>query len=237
MEATYCEYDVTKSVERINEILDASDSVYEEKTSIPDRALLTFTNGFYVNSSAMFVDMRGSKDISSRVTKAVLAKIYKAYVSELVALMRSHSNVNEIYIEGDCVWGIFDTTLKSEVDELFNIAAKGCSLIAIINARLRRKGFPEIKIGIGLSYGTSLYVKAGHKGSGINEVIWVGELVAEAAKLCSYGSRMFSDHTVMASNVFKSNLKPEYQGLLSWNGSRECWHGSVHNKEMSSWAK
>lgn len=237
MEAANSKYDATKGIERINEILDASDSSYEEKTSIPDRGLLTFTNGFYVKSSAMFVDMRGSKELSSKVSKPVLAKIYKAYISELVAIMRSHSAINEIYIEGDCVWGVFDTSKKSQIDELFEVTAKSCSIIAILNAKLRRKKYPEVKIGIGLSYGTSLYIKAGHKGSGINEVVWVGELVGEAAKLCSYGNKTAADYTVMTSNVFKINLNDKYQGFLHWNSSRNCWHGNIHNKAMSELAK
>ena len=42
-------YDVEKSASRIDEILDASNSNYADKTSIPSRDSLTYTNGYYVN--------------------------------------------------------------------------------------------------------------------------------------------------------------------------------------------
>lgn len=55
---------------------------------------------------------------------------------------------------------------------------------------------------MGASYGSSLYIKAGYKGSGINEVVWLGKLVGEAAKLCSYGNKTWSDKELMVSDVF-----------------------------------
>lgn len=237
MEATHTVYDYKKSAERISEILNASDSEYEEKNSIPDRSLLTFTNGFHVRSSAMFVDIRGSKTMSENISKPALAKIYKAYISELVAVMRGHSKINEIYIEGDCVWGVFDASYKKDLDELIEVAARASSLIDMLNLKLSKKSYPNISVGIGLSYGSSLYIKAGHKGSGINEVVWVGELIGEAAKLCSYGSRTANDQRIMASNVFKYNLKESYQAFFSWNTQRDCWHAAIHMPDMSKWAQ
>ena len=55
MEATNKFYDFNKSLERIDEILNADNKQYEEKKSIPSRDTLTFTNGFYVDCTALFV--------------------------------------------------------------------------------------------------------------------------------------------------------------------------------------
>lgn len=96
MKASYSAYDFTKSRERIDEILKGADADYKNKDSIPSRDDLTFTNGFNVKCSALFVDIRGSKAINDKHTKPVLAKIYKTYISELVAIMRNHPKVNEI---------------------------------------------------------------------------------------------------------------------------------------------
>ena len=46
MEATNKFYDFNKSLERIDEILNADNKQYEEKKFIPSRDALTFTNGF-----------------------------------------------------------------------------------------------------------------------------------------------------------------------------------------------
>lgn len=237
MEASYSYYDYEKSLERIDEILNGSDSSYEEKDAIPSRDSLTFNNGYYVNCSAIFIDIRGSKKLSEKHTRPVLAKIYKAYISELVAVLKAHSKISEMYIEGDCVWAICDTPYKFDVDELFSVGARASSLIDILNIKYQKKGYSELEVGIGISYGSSLLIKSGYKGSGINEVVWLGKLVGEAAMLCSYGNKTYKDSEMMVSNVFYDNLNDDNQKLLTKNHERDCYHGHVINTVMNDWVK
>lgn len=237
MEASYKSYDYTKSIERIDEIMDSSDSNYEEKKTIPARNTLTFNNGFYVTASALFVDIRESKSLSEKHKRPTLAKIYKTYISEIVAVLSGHDKINEIYIEGDGVWAVFDTEYKSDIDNVFSTAAKVSSIIDILNIKYKKKGYSALKVGIGLAYGESLYIKAGYKGSGINEVVWLGKLVGEAAKLCSYGNKTYSDNEMMVSSIFYNNLNKESQELLTWHSQRDCYHGNVINLAMNEWVK
>jgi len=184
MEATSSSYVFADSNKRINEILNSPGYNYEEKDSIPARSQLSFANGFYVNCSAMFVDMRHSKELSSKYKRPTLARIFRSYISELVAVMRDHEGVSEISIQGDCVWGVYDTPRKSNIDELFHVACSASSLIDILNWKLAKKNLAEIEVGIGLSWGRALMIKAGHKGSSINDVVWMGDVVNEASALC-----------------------------------------------------
>ncbi len=58
MKSNYLSYDYEKSRKRIDEILDAKDTSYEEVEKIPSRDKLTFNNGFYVTkTSALFIDI------------------------------------------------------------------------------------------------------------------------------------------------------------------------------------
>jgi len=237
MEATYSFYDFNKSIDRISEILNASDSLYEEKDYIPSRDLLTFSNGFYVNCSALFVDIRGSKLLNEKHRKPTLAKIYKTYISEIIAVLRGNQTVHEIFIEGDCVWAIFNTPNKSDVNHLFETAACVSSLIEILNIKYCRKSYSALTVGIGLSYGQSLYIKSGYKGSGINEAVWIGKLVSEAAKICSYGNKTYDDKEMMVSDIFYNNLSDDYKKMLSKNYNRSCYHGKVINLTMNEWVK
>lgn len=237
MEATFSDFDFNKSITRIDEVLNNSDALFEDKKSIPSRDALTFSNGFYVECASLFVDIRGSKELNNKHTKPVLAKIYKTFISEVVAVLNGHSKVNEIYIEGDCVWGIFDTPNKSDIDELFSIGAKISSLIDILNIKYKKKKYSELTVGIGMSYGTSLIIKSGYKGSGVNEVVWLGKLVGEAALLCSYGNKTYNDYEMMVSNVIYDNLNDHNKKLLSKNYSRDCYHGHVINLSMDEWVK
>jgi class 3 adenylate cyclase len=235
MQASYSYYDFNKSIDRIDEVLNGSDASYENKESIPSRDLLTFQNGFYVKCSAIFIDIRGSKELNEKHTKPVLAKIYKTYISELIAVLKCHSKISELYIEGDAVWATCDTPLKADIDELFSVAAIAASLIDILNIKFKKKGYSELTVGIGISYGTSLMIKSGYKGSGINEVVWLGKLVGEAAMLCSYGNKTFNDKEMMVSNVVYDNLDDSNKALLSKYYDRDCYHGNVISLQMNEW--
>ncbi|HGM9887120.1 TPA: adenylate/guanylate cyclase domain-containing protein [Proteus mirabilis] len=237
MEASYSVYDFEKSRERIDEILKSADALYTEKKSIPTRDELTFTNGFNVWCTALFVDIRKSKELNKSHTNPVLAKIYKTYISELIAVVKSHSKVREICIEGDCVWGIFDTPTKNDIDEVFSIGAKISSLIDVLNIKYRKRGYSELTVGIGISYGKSLLVKSGYKGSGINEVVWLGRLVSEAAELCGFGNKSYLDKEMMVSEVFYQNLNDHNKDLLEYSSTRSCYHGYVINTVMNEWVQ
>jgi len=235
MKSNYIPYDFLKSVERIDEIISTSDSSFEELDHIPNRDELTFTNGFYVNCSALFVDIRKSSELPEKHKRPTLAKLYRVYISEVVAVMNGDSNCAEINVVGDCVWGIFKTPKKSDVDSVFCDAFTISSLVEIMNYKFRKNGIEEISIGIGLSDGRALMVKAGYKGSGINEVVWMGDVVNEASKLASYGSKTRYDREIMVSEVIYDNLNEHNQNLLKWNSDRNCYHGNVINSEMNEW--
>src|SRR3989338_5585884 len=85
MEAKYSAYNHEESIKRIDQTLNNSDANYEDRKSIPPRNTLTFSNGFYVDCAAIFVDMRDSKSLSEKHKRPTLAKIYKTYTSKVIA--------------------------------------------------------------------------------------------------------------------------------------------------------
>lgn len=235
MKASYTAYKYIDSDTRISEILASSDYEYEEKDSVPSRDSLTFTNGFYVNCSAMFVDMRGSKDLAAKYQRPTLARLYRAFISELVAVLRGNTTVCEVMIEGDCVWGVFDTKQKKNIDELFGDASRVTSFLNILNWRLSQRNIDPIRIGVGMDYGRALMIKGGYRGSGINEVVWMGEVIGSAAKLCEYGAKSFCDKSIMLSKTIYNNLNDDNKRLASWNSTRACYHADIINTEMQAW--
>ncbi len=237
MDATYTDYNYLDSVSRINEIIDSSDNNYQEHDGIPSKDSLTFKNGFYVGITVLFVDIRGSKELSTKHTRPVLAKIYRAYISEIIAVMKGNATINEIYIEGDGIWAVFNTTKNEHVGSVFSTAAQISSLIDILNIKLKKKGYSQLNVGIGLEDGESLYMKAGYKGYAVNEVVWIGKVVGESAKLCNFGNKELDDKEIMVSKRVYNLLNKSDQDLLYWNANRDCYHGYVVNTKMNEWVK
>ena len=227
MEATHKSYNHGDSLTRIEEILDSADNNYEEKNDVPSRSGLTFTNGYYVNCTALFVDICNSSDLPNKHTRPVLAKIYRSFISEMVALFNSCDLCREVNIHGDCVWGVFNTPLKSDIESCLVLAAKANSLVKNINKRLEKKGYTTYEVGIGMDYGRALMIKAGHKGSAINDVVWMGDVVNQACHLASYGNESYYDKTIMISKTIYNNLDDESKSLFDWNYNLGCYHGNV----------
>lgn len=134
--------------------------------------------------------------------------------------------------------------LKRENEIL--LAAYINTFIAMLNKILRNHGLDTIRAGIGLAAGHDHIIKAGRKGVGINSTVWIGDAVAKASKLSSYGDKNGFSRIVMNS-IFYSNLADVYKNKypekdfeswystnssLPYFGSR---HGSVIISDMNDW--
>lgn len=234
METNHINYDVEKSSKRIDDILNTSNTEFEELEEIPSRDKLTFTNGFYIKVGALFVDIRESSDLTDEHKRPTLAKLYRSYISEVVAVINSFEDCKEINIVGDCVSAIFNARYKSQLQAMFSCSAKINSLIKILNYKLKKKNIQTISIGIGLAYGRSLLVKAGYSGSSINDVVWMGDVVNEASNLCNKANKGVNQCVLVDGDV-ECNLTDYQKGLLEYNYTEQCYEGNIINNEMEKW--
>lgn len=241
MQTNYIYYDYEKSIERIDDILNKQDSSFQELSSFPSIDSLTFKNGFYVNATALFVDIRDSSNLTDQHKRPALAKMYRSFISEVVAILNGNLNCKYINIDGDCVSGVYDTPNKSDIDSVFKDAYTISSMIDILNCKLKKKSIAEIKIGIGMDYGRLLLIKAGFSGSGLNEVAWMGDALNRASRLCNKANKE-SHYEILVSYVIYNNLNQNNKDLLNFIGtdyglSIDYYGGNVVRTNMNEWYK
>lgn len=99
--------------------------------------------------------------------------------------MNSSDNVRKIGIRGDCVYGIYNIPTQNETYELLEISAYINTCIKMLNKMFKKNNLKQINVGIGVSIGEDLIVKAGKKGTGINDKIWIGSAVVKACNLAN----------------------------------------------------
>ncbi|WP_128817863.1 adenylate/guanylate cyclase domain-containing protein [Streptomyces sp. S063] len=235
MDSNFRPYDYEASFKRLKDILNQADVNYEKTDSLPDREKLTYSNGFYAYCSALFIDIRGSSKLPSKYRRPTLARLYRAYVSEVVAILNSDPYCREVNIVGDGAWAVYNTPRRPDIDDVFAISYALNSMIKVLNYQLVKKDLDPIEVGIGMSYGRALMIKAGYSGSGISDVVYMGDVVNQAAKLAAHGNQGYFDKAIMVSEVFHQNLSDENKELLTWNANRNCWHGDVIRKDMEAW--
>lgn len=235
MDGNFKLYDYRASFARLDQYLGASEVNYEERQRLPDRDDLTFTNGFYAYCSALFIDIRDSSKLPTHYSRPALAKVYRAFISEMVALLNSDPFVREVNIVGDCVWAVYNTPYQRDIDDVFRIAFQANSLMKAIRSAMKRHGLDTpIYAGIGMSYGRALMIKAGHNGSGINDVVYMGDVVNRAAHLAAQGSKG-SRAALMIDETFGDNLNEHNKGLIKWDAQLGCYTGNVIHMDMDGW--
>lgn len=232
-------YDYTASFDRLQEILDSAET-FESVDTVPNTDTLSYSNGYYFKCYAIFIDIRDSSTLPTKYQKRTLAKIYRAYISEVVALFQSSSNCKEINIVGDSVWAIFNSKTKDDILEVFHAGYAATSIINTLNYKLCKKGIDPINVGIGIDKGDALMILAGFKGSGLNDVIYMGGVVNNASKLCSKGSKLGNGSMIISESVYndledKHNGKEYYQSFFTKKYLENYYHGTIIRMDMNNW--
>ena len=120
--------------------------------------------------------------------------------------------------------------------------------MAMLNKLLTKNGYNTIRAGIGLGCGFDLIVKAGQNGSGINDKIWIGNAVVDAANLSGVANRNGISPIAM-SNLFYTNtidiLSAENSNYESWinahkanyYGNIDFYHCDIVETEFNKWVE
>lgn len=235
---TTYKYKVEDSASRMDDILNASNDDYiANEDSIPSRDKLTYKNGYYVNVTALFIDIVDSSKLTDGHKRPTLAKMYRCFLSECVAIMNSWTMCKEININGDCVWGVFETLKRTDIDNVISVAAKLNSMVKILNYKLQKKKYDTISIGIGIDYGRTLMVQAGYAGSGINDVIWMGNAVNIACHLANRAGRNGKKPIIISESIY-NNLNEHNKSLFSNTSIWDVeYQGDVIDIDMEHWYK
>lgn len=179
-------YDYRAGKKRIDEILDSKMAVIE-KNRLPKNDELTFDNSYLSWISALFIDIRESTELMARDDQEYVAKIVRCFTSELIEILRGEDTLREIGIRGDCVYAVYTTPKKRDIDNVFDLAVWCNTYLNMLNAVLRKRGLDTLRAGIGLGVGYDHVIKAGRKGVDINAHVWMGDAVSTASKLSGYG--------------------------------------------------
>lgn len=219
-------YDHKESKNRILNILDSNIEI-EKKDMIPSDPAFTYGNGIQSWVGALFVDIVGSSEMC-KVPNTRTAKVFRAFCSEIIAIMKEDENYREIGIRGDCVYCIYSIPMKKDTTEIFRQAYTINTFMKMFNKLLCNKGFDAIEAGIGIGCGEDLIIKAGHAGSGINDKIWLGKAVVDACNLANIAHRNGISNIAMSDSVYTNIIDI----LLKENSDYSLWIKSKYYDDM-----
>ncbi len=238
-------YDYKKSKETIEGILKSPTKIVK-KDSIPstDEAF-TYENGIKTWVAALFVDIVDSSKLFQSANEDT-ARIIRSFCSEIISILKDDSKYREIGIRGDCVYCIFDVQSKADLAFIFRHAFRINSFMKMLNKLLAKHGYPTIKAGIGMGCDEELIVKAGQSGSGINDKVWIGKAVVDAAHLSDVANRngilpiamspLFYDNIIdlliEQNEKYKSWIQAHKMGIY---GSVDFYHCDIIETLFDEW--
>lgn len=199
------DYNFKEGKARVVEILNNQTDVTEkDKVPVPDGSF-SFNNGFYSWVTSVFVDIRDSTILFSKNKKTTVARIVRAFTSEVIEILRQDDNLREIGVRGDCVYAIYTCSQKNEDYEVLDKTIYVNTFIDMLNKLLQEKGLSTLKVGIGIATSQDLVVKAGRKGSSISNLVWIGRAVTFASKLSNIANKNGND-AILMSRLFYNGI-------------------------------
>ncbi len=223
-----------------------SQTPIEKKNAIPVDSAFTYENGILTWVSAIFVDIENSTKLFNTKNEK-LARLMRAFTSEVICIFQDNKNYNQIGIRGDCVYSIYDVESRDDLVEVFRIAYRLNTFLKMFNKIITNYGYKEINAGIGIGCDEDLIIKAGRTGTGINDKIWIGKAVVDASNLSSVAARNGISNIAM-SPLFYDNvieiLKKENAKYASWikphkkdhySNNVDFYHCDVIQIDFNNW--
>lgn len=198
-------YNYLEGKNRLLEILNNETEVVDKDKVPKPNSSFSFNNGFFSWVTAVFVDIRDSTRLFAENKKTTIARIIRGFTSETIEILSDDDNLREIGIRGDCVYAIYTCSQKNEDYEIVDKAFYVNTFIDMLNSLLRKKNMPQISVGIGIATNQDLVVKAGRKGSSVNNLVWIGKAVTYASKLSSIANKN-GERKILMTKLFYNGI-------------------------------
>ncbi len=239
------DYDYKGGKQRVIDILTSKTAIEEAKTIPSNEDEFTYENGIKAWVGALFVDIRDSTNYFKNNRPDIVSRVMRAFCSEIISILQADDNFRQIGIRGDCVYGIFSAPYQANLQQILSNAILINTFQEMFQKILSNYHLPTFKIGIGLGCSQDLVIKAGKKGTGINDFIWIGDAVIDACKLSSQGNAD-GFKTIVMSNCFYNNIKDKkandiktYSAYctqsLSDRLGEKVWHCDMVKTEFNNW--
>ena len=238
-------YDYKEGKKRLFDILDNKTTVIE-KDEVPSDSAFNFENGIKAPVASIFVDIRHSTEFFKNNPRDRVARIIRAFTSEVIRILRSDENFRDLGIRGDCVFAVYSASSNEEISDIFSCAVLVNTFLKMINKGLSDKKWPELKVGIGLGYDANeLVIKTGEKGSGYNDFVWIGNAVIDASNCCDVANKK-GLNPIVISNFFYDKLKNEkandnetygqmFEKVHSSDYGGNVYHANIIRTDFNKW--
>ena len=148
-----------ESLSRLDQMLNVQGAVEDiPLASVPPLSDIPRKGGVVAYCSVMQLEMKVSSDNSS----TQLINLFRAFISEAVAIVSSHPHCIDVLALGTRLTAVFNTPLKKDIEALIDRVAMINSLAQVVSKKAMGVGLPEIRVGMGIDYGKVMLMRLGN---------------------------------------------------------------------------
>ena len=157
-------------------------------------------------------------------------KIIESFFSEACQIIRSNSSCRDIIVSNLTITAIYNTALKSEIDEVINDLARIRSLISIIEKKSNMpRGLLDIRISACYS---SLSMTVVESSEISKRFLWNGDAITTSHQMLDDAD----NSSILISKIVWNNLSESNQKLFSpQNVFSDNYEGNIVNVAMNNW--
>ncbi len=179
-----------------------------EKNKLPkdDSSDYTYDKAFKSFSTAIFVDIVESTKLFQDQDKEDVLKVVRVFTRGILDIL-TLSGIDYVTcgIRGDEVYCIYPSGQQRDIHDLVYLTTRLSAFIMKLSEEVKKKYGFRFTAGVGLASSEDVVGKAGYKGTGINDLVWIGSGVTSAAYLAKQANR--KNDSVLINKVAYSNAK------------------------------
>lgn len=223
-------YNFIESLSRIDDILS---SIIPEKAegAIPNAENIKPTEVYLPQATVIHVRYEIVSDMWNPVDKKYELPVIHSFISEVISIGSACTCCKDIIVTGDYLLLIYDTSLKTELNEALDDAARFRTIAMVVSKKAKQRGYPMIKASIGMDYGAVSMFPVNQRDSRFPRYLWKGEAIEQAKK----NSEKADDDIVISDIVWK-NLTENNRKLFEGDTrSFSTYRGKIVNIAMNNW--
>ena len=223
-------YNFTESLSRIDDVLAAREPD-KLASGIPAFESVDPSVVYMPQATVVHVNYEIVHDIWQPAEKKFDFFGMQSFVSEAICIGGSCSCCKDIMVTEKYLCFVYETSLKAELNESMDDAARFRTLAMVVSKKAKQKGYPMIKASIGMDYGEVSMIPINLHDNRFPRFIWKGD----AAERAEQNAGKANDNIVISDIVWK-NLSENNRKLFEGdNISFTTYRGKIVNIAMNNW--
>ena len=224
-------YNFSESLSRIDAIL-SSKLPAKTAGAIPMVGEINSSAVYMPQATVIHVNFEPVTDMWHPVNDNFKLPIIQSFISEAISIGGACSCCKDIMVTDTHLSLIYDTSLKTELNEALDDAARIRTLAMVISKIAKLKSYPMIKASIGMDYGAVSMLPVNLRDDRFPRFMWMGEAIDNAKQ----NAEKADDEIVISPIVWK-NLTDNNRKLFETDGLgfMSYYRGKIVNIAMNNW--